>query len=571
MAMYAGTLIASSMDVNKGFLQSASPTAGRSSDGAAPKSQEGRSPSAGGTKKSFASTFRTAQQGETNGRSQQSKDVESRRDSQPNTRTDQGKPARDDSSRSGKIEGGGLAAEAERLSQTQTDQSVDKKDVSQDGGVPGTNVSVELVREVSQMASSQGEPVTSVLLLMDDQGQSPIEDASLQSSPNNETSGGSTAPVLVTEGPEESLTTIAGGTGQSPALSQGEIVPLVQLGQVVPTAQPMQQTTELPSDSPLDFSAEPVSQAVDQEVGEQRKTLAQRYRSEKEVRVDQPSTLGKEQAAAVSQELSRLDAAVPHLDRVVERSVGQKQVHGAAHPHAEPHPPFVSHDSDESIAKPVASESYKPQAFSGSGQPSDMFWSNPDGEQTTSHETPWQSHAPVVSPQADLPDNRSVQSTTVGSAVGPQPRPAESLPSPTLGRALSTAPVHDIEPFLPLMSRSVVFEVAEPDLGRINIRVAMTNEVVHAHLLSDRSDVGQLLVSGQDRLQSALQSNGLEMGQFRVDIDRQNAGRSFQQGQPQDQSRMWHDASNGTTRDYGISEQHDHPSLLYAGMLNVVA
>jgi flagellar hook-length control protein FliK len=121
------------------------------------------------------------------------------------------------------------------------------------------------------------------------------------------------------------------------------------------------------------------------------------------------------------------------------------------------------------------------------------------------------------------------------------------------------------------MNRSVVFEIADPDLGRINIRVAMTNELVHAYLSSDRSEVGQFLINGQDRLQSALQSNGLEMGQFRVDIDRQSAGRSFQQGPPQDQSRMWQQASNGASRETGFFERHEAAGLLYAGRLNVVA
>jgi len=121
------------------------------------------------------------------------------------------------------------------------------------------------------------------------------------------------------------------------------------------------------------------------------------------------------------------------------------------------------------------------------------------------------------------------------------------------------------------MSRSVVFEIAEPDLGRIHIRVAMANELVHAYLSSDRSEVGQFLINGQDRLQSALQSNGLDMGQFRVDIDRQSAGRSFQQGPPQDQSRMWQQASNGAPREAGFFERDKAVGLAYAGRLNVVA
>jgi flagellar hook-length control protein FliK len=124
---------------------------------------------------------------------------------------------------------------------------------------------------------------------------------------------------------------------------------------------------------------------------------------------------------------------------------------------------------------------------------------------------------------------------------------------------------------MPTMSRSVVFEIAEPDLGRINIRVAMANELVHAYLSSDRSEIGQFLINGQDRLQAALQSNGLEMGQFRVDIDRQSAGRTFQQGSSQDQSRTWQQAPNGSSREAGFFERQHETSLSYAGRLNLVA
>jgi flagellar hook-length control protein FliK len=69
-----------------------------------------------------------------------------------------------------------------------------------------------------------------------------------------------------------------------------------------------------------------------------------------------------------------------------------------------------------------------------------------------------------------------------------------------------------------------VFEVAQTDLGRVNVRVAMAHDTVHAYLSTDRPDVGNALMNGQDRLQSALQASGLEMGQFRVHIDRQSAG-----------------------------------------------
>jgi flagellar hook-length control protein FliK len=121
-----------------------------------------------------------------------------------------------------------------------------------------------------------------------------------------------------------------------------------------------------------------------------------------------------------------------------------------------------------------------------------------------------------------------------------------------------------------LMTRSVVFDVTQPDLGHVNIRVAMTNDVVHTHLSTDRLEVGQFLVSGQDRLQAAFQANGLDMGQFRVDIDRQSAGRSFQQDSSQEQGHTWNQSSDELK--WGQSpDRQDEPRTSLHGLLNVVA
>jgi flagellar hook-length control protein FliK len=120
------------------------------------------------------------------------------------------------------------------------------------------------------------------------------------------------------------------------------------------------------------------------------------------------------------------------------------------------------------------------------------------------------------------------------------------------------------------MTRSVVLDVAQPDLGHVNIRVAMTNDMVHTHLSADRLEVGQVFVNGQDRLQAALQANGLDMGQFRVDIDRQSAGRSFQQDSSQEQGHTGnhrsHDMKWGQS-----SDRQDDPRTSRHGLLNVVA
>ncbi|MBH0192733.1 MAG: hypothetical protein HP492_13475, partial [Nitrospira sp.] len=287
----------------------------------------------------------------------------------------------------------------------------------------------------------------------------------------------------------------------------------------------------------------------------------------------QPAADGGKQVSLVSQELSRLDAAGPQLARLVEPPVQQKQAEAAAHPHRDLHSPLPSPDAggEERAGRSMAIAPHGLQAGVDSGQSSDLLSSNQDERQPASDETPWASHAPMASAQSDLPDDHAAQVMTAGSAASSQPRPVDSRPATPAGSASSLSPSHDLEPFVPTMNRSVVFEIAEPDLGRINIRVAMANELVHAYLSSDRSEVGQFLINGQDRLQAALQSNGLEMGQFRVDIDRQSAGRSFQQGPPQDESGVWQQASNRDSRETGFFERHEAAGLSHDGRLNVVA
>lgn len=122
---------------------------------------------------------------------------------------------------------------------------------------------------------------------------------------------------------------------------------------------------------------------------------------------------------------------------------------------------------------------------------------------------------------------------------------------------------------VPVM-RSVVVNVTQPDLGQVNIRVAMTNELVHTHFSSDRLEVGQFLINGQDRLQTALQASGLDMGQFRVDIDRQNGGRSFQQGPFQEHGQSWSQNSHGMGQE-PHSDQPDQTRGTLPGLLNLVA
>ena len=561
------------MDVNSAILRIPSPATASSSEGVTPRPHEAKPANAGGTKKSFASVLHTVHQSERKERPKQSEDADCSHVAKSRTETEPVKGAGDVSPRSGKIETCGRDAEPDRLSESQTDQSDDKEGRSQDESGLETSPPAELVSLVDQVFPSQGTPVTPPVVSTDNPGQGAIADALTPPSQKNETGEMSAAPVLVTPEPGKPDTVTTVGTAPAPGTAQGAMVPLVQQSQPVSAAQPFSETNDSASGQFVDPAAEPVDKAVDQKTGDQRGTPTQGDHSLKQAVSVPRTTEAEEDASPVSKELSRLDAAGPQPTRLAESPVQQKQADAAGHPHPATHSPRSSPDtgSDERGVRSTAIAPHGLQAGSESGQSSDLLWSNQGERQSSYHENPWMSHAATAPSQSDLSGDHSAQPATAGSAVSSPPRPMDSRPASPAGSASPVSPAHDIEPFMPPMSRSVVFEIAEPDLGRINIRVAMTNELVHTHLSSDRSDVGQFLFNGQDRLQSALQSNGLEMGQFRVDIDRQSAGRSFQQGPPQDQSRMWQQASNGSSQEAGGFERHEAVGLSYAGRLNVVA
>lgn len=210
------------------------------------------------------------------------------------------------------------------------------------------------------------------------------------------------------------------------------------------------------------------------------------------------------------------------------------------------------------------------QSTFAAGEHFNSLWADQNGLQPD--------HTDSKLPQAAAVDPQVAngQSTgTVVAGVHSQSVPSPMTPPPTAPFVNHTQPAmpgHDpTDKSAQVMARSVVFDVAQPDLGHVNIRVAMTNDVVHTHLSADRPEVGQFLINGQDRLQAAFQANGLDMGQFRVDIDRQNAGRSFQQGQFQEQGQAWNQDSHGMEHEHGHRDRQDEPRVSLHGLLNLVA
>lgn len=202
---------------------------------------------------------------------------------------------------------------------------------------------------------------------------------------------------------------------------------------------------------------------------------------------------------------------------------------------------------------------------------SGMEWSghnhreHPSRDQVLAQSTMPDASAPATPPNSTLlsngMDHRAFSSAPSGKL------PADAQPA---------APAPPVQPtdWMPGTSanqtKSMVLELSQADLGRVNIRVAVNQDTVHAHFSSERNEMGQYLVSGQDRLQSALNASGLDLGRFQVDIDRQSAGRSFQQPTSQEQSQGH--TPQGESQNPGRGrEEVMRDTTPRRGMLNLVA
>ena len=79
---------------------------------------------------------------------------------------------------------------------------------------------------------------------------------------------------------------------------------------------------------------------------------------------------------------------------------------------------------------------------------------------------------------------------------------------------------------------TIRLEVSPPELGRVQLRVSVSEHSVFANVITDQSAARDLLLRQQDRLQDALSSYGLNMGSFNVEVGQQGQQRSEWGGQP---------------------------------------
>ena len=80
--------------------------------------------------------------------------------------------------------------------------------------------------------------------------------------------------------------------------------------------------------------------------------------------------------------------------------------------------------------------------------------------------------------------------------------------------------------------QTIRFEVSPPDLGRVQVRVSVSDHSVYTNVLTDQSAARDLLLKQQDRLHDALGAYGLGVGSFNVEVGGQGQRRSEFGAQP---------------------------------------
>lgn len=107
----------------------------------------------------------------------------------------------------------------------------------------------------------------------------------------------------------------------------------------------------------------------------------------------------------------------------------------------------------------------------------------------------------------------------------PPPGPFVATPSPAVLLSPETTG--------PRSAHALQLEIAHPaDIGQIQLRVVLADHTIHTHVRTEHADLAQFLLSRQSQLETALNHSGLDLGQFRVLVDRHGSGQAGQEGTP---------------------------------------
>ena len=110
--------------------------------------------------------------------------------------------------------------------------------------------------------------------------------------------------------------------------------------------------------------------------------------------------------------------------------------------------------------------------------------------------------------------------------------------------------------------QSLHLEVHPANTGPVQLRVSLANHTVHTNVITDRAELGNYLLARQGHLEQAFQTNGLDMGQFRVLVDRQGYGQTGHEGTPHSKD----DRPNKQDHDRGDpAPQDDTPGRTHTG------
>ncbi len=116
-----------------------------------------------------------------------------------------------------------------------------------------------------------------------------------------------------------------------------------------------------------------------------------------------------------------------------------------------------------------------------------------------------------------------------GHTANDEPAPSADQATPVLSDAGARAVRLDREASTAPPVQSVHVDMPSADLGQLRVRIVLSDQTVHTHVRTDSPELGHLLASRQDQLGAQLSASGLEMGHFRVQVDRQGANHSGQE------------------------------------------
>lgn len=156
-------------------------------------------------------------------------------------------------------------------------------------------------------------------------------------------------------------------------------------------------------------------------------------------------------------------------------------------------------------------------------------------------------------PSANEASDAGLQSLPYQQGQGGAPstiKTAPAQPASSLSQANRLGPDPDVMPVPG--THSVQFDLSPADFGQLRVRVVLSDQTVHTHLSTDRAELGQLLTSQQEQLNTQLSGAGLDLGRFHVQVNQERTNQSGQEWQSP--------AHGGTSQQQRESRQQDHSS-----------